>query len=217
MLGLYAADFDTVELNNSFYRLPTIDALRSWRDATPKQFCFAVKASRYLTHMKKLKDPEGGLRTFFSVINALEEKLGPILFQLPPRWACNAARLSEFLGALPKGHRYAFEFRDPSWYASPIYQLLDRHNAALCLHDMAGSQAPLIITADFTYIRLHGPAHKKYHGDYPPEMLTEWAGRIQDWRNQLVSVYVYFNNDVAGYAVKNARELKELVGGFVQR
>jgi uncharacterized protein YecE (DUF72 family) len=208
MLEFYMADFDSVEINNSFYRLPTVNALQTWRDLTPPRFCFAVKASRFLTHMKKLKDPEEGFRRFFPLIRILGEKLGPILFQLPPRWTCNPTRLAEFLSALPGEHRYTFELRDPSWHVAEVYALLEKYNAAFCMYELAGFQSPLQVTADFTYIRLHGPGNK-YQGDYSRKSLDAWAKRIRKWDAHLAGVYVYFDNDQAGYAVKNAKELKQ--------
>jgi uncharacterized protein YecE (DUF72 family) len=210
MLSFYMADFDSVEINNSFYRLPTVNALQTWHDTTPAAFCFAVKASRFLTHMKKLKDPEEGFRRFFPLVEILGDKLGPILFQLPPRWACNASRLEAFLSALPSEHRYTFELRDPSWHIPEVYALLEKYNAAFCIFELAGFQSPLHVTADFAYVRLHGPG-KKYQGDYSRRTLSAWAKRIRAWAGHLSGVYVYFDNDQDGYAVKNAKELKRLV------
>jgi uncharacterized protein YecE (DUF72 family) len=212
MLEFYVNRFDTVEINNSFYRLPPIDALKDWRDSTPPDFCFAVKGSRYLTHMKKLKDPKPGLAKFFSRIDHLKSKLGPILFQLPPGWKCNAERLESFLAALPRKHRYAFELRDPTWHNSAIYELLHRCDAAFCIYELAGFHAPVEITAGFTYVRLHGPLAQAYQGSYDRRALAEWAERIGRWRQSLHDVYVYFDNDQEGFAATNALQLKKLVG-----
>lgn len=212
MLDCYIHRFDTVEINNSFYRLPPINALKNWYDSTPPNFCFAVKGSRYLTHMKKLKDPKPGLAKFFSRINHLENKLGPILFQLPPGWKCNTARLESFLTALPKRHRYAFEFRDATWQNASIYELLRCFNAAFCIYELAGFQSAAEITADFTYVRLHGPLATAYQGSYNRHSLTDWARRLARWRNRLSDVYVYFDNDQNGFAALNALELKKMVG-----
>ncbi|MBV8817967.1 MAG: DUF72 domain-containing protein, partial [Acidobacteriaceae bacterium] len=151
-LAYYAARFDIVELNNTFYRLPTEAAVASWRESSPPQFRFAVKGSRFLTHMKKLKDPAQGLERFFSRADLLGRKMGPVLFQLPPHWEVNADRLQEFLEALPAGHRYAFEFRNPTWDSAPIAELLKRFHAAYCIFDLAGFQSPLTVTTDFTYV-----------------------------------------------------------------
>jgi uncharacterized protein YecE (DUF72 family) len=212
MLNFYLRQFDTVEINNSFYRLPPVKALKNWRDSTPPDFCFAVKGSRYLTHMKKLKDPKPGLAKFFGRIKHLDDKLGPILFQLPPGWKCNAARLESFLAALPKKQRYAFEFRDATWHNASVYELLRRHNAAFCIYELAGFQAPSEITADFTYLRLHGPLATAYQGSYARRSLSDWARRLAAWRKSLDDIYVYFDNDQQGFAALNALELKTMIG-----
>ena len=211
MLRFYAAHFDTVELNNSFYHLPSASAVAGWRDETPDGFLFAVKASRYLTHIKRLKESDEGLRRFLSVMAPLGEKLGPILFQLPPRWACDRERLAGFLEALPRDHRCVFEFRDQSWHVPLVFQLLERHGMAYCLYDRADFRTTPVITADFTYIRFHGPG-SRHDGDYPRETLETWANWITGWAGHISDVYVYFNNDVGGHAVKNARELACLLG-----
>jgi uncharacterized protein YecE (DUF72 family) len=213
MLEHYVAHFDTVEINNSFYKLPSSNTFRCWRDATPKNFCFAVKASRFITHNKKLKDPANALDKFFPPTSELREKLGPILFQLPPEWRVNLDRLQEFLSALPKGKswRYAFEFREPSWLREEVYEALRQHNVAFCIYELAGVRTPNVVTADWTYARLHGP-DGKYQGSYGIDQLSEWARQIESWRGNLKAVYVYFDNDQAGYAAANALELKHLLG-----
>ena len=211
MLAFYLDHFDTVEINNSFYRLPLASTFENWKRQTPPDFCFAVKASRYLTHMKKLKDPQPGLQRFLPVATLLGDKLGPILFQLPPRWSCNASRLDQFLQALPRQHRYSFEFRDASWHCQEIYKLLARYNAAFCMYELAGFKSPTRLTADFTYVRLHGPAKKAYQGSYDSAALNVWSDRIWKWQSELKAVYVYFDNDQSGYAVQNALQLKTLV------
>ena len=211
MFQIYARHFDTVEINNSFYRLPAAKTFDAWRESSPPEFCFAVKASRFTTHMKKLKDPKSSSEKFFLVAERLEEKLGPILFQLPPRWKLNMERLSEFLEALPVEHRYVFEFREESWLVEPVFELLRKHNAAHCIHDFADMKVPHELTADFSYVRFHGPTSAKYWGWYSTRELRAWAKRIESWRERLSEVYVYFNNDPEGAAVKNALELKELV------
>jgi uncharacterized protein YecE (DUF72 family) len=211
MLEFYAEHFDTVELNNTFYHLPQPSSFDKWRESTPRRFLFAVKGSRFITHMKKLKDPEPGLKKFFHGPERLEDKLGPILFQLPPRWKLNTTRLEEFLNALPNGHQYVFEFRDESWLTNEVYELLRKYNAAFCIHDLGGKQTPLEITANFTYIRFHGPGEAKYSGSYSRVQLKTWANRIEEWKRDLKQVYVYFNNDIGGHAVENAKTLKELL------
>ncbi|MBZ5505406.1 MAG: DUF72 domain-containing protein [Acidobacteriia bacterium] len=213
MLAYYVRHFDTLELNNSFYRLPTIEAFESWRDATPANFIFAVKASRYITHNKKLKDPENALDNILPRAEHLGNKLGPMLFQLPPRWKVNLERLEGLLEILPRRHRYAFEFRELSWITPQVNRLLIRHNAAFCIYELAGYQSPFDITADFAYVRLHGPGAGKYQGCYSKAQLREWARRIEQWSATLKAVYIYFDNDQAGYAAQNALELKQMVFG----
>lgn len=210
MLAYYAREFDTVEVNNSFYRLPERATFEAWRKATPAGFCFAVKASRYITHMKKLTDPTDALARFFAAAGGLGDKLGPVLFQLPPRWHCDLSRLEAFLAVLPSRRRYAMEFRDPSWHDERVYALLAGHNVAFCVFDLAGTLSPLRVTADFAYVRLHGPGDK-YQGRYDRATLRAWARRVRSWSRDLAAVHVYFDNDQAGYAVINARELRDLV------
>ncbi|HTA42914.1 MAG TPA: DUF72 domain-containing protein [Bryobacteraceae bacterium] len=210
MLGYYIGCFDTVELNNSFYRLPSKKALQDWRDETPRAFCFAVKGSRYLTHAKKLKDPEEGIARFFDRAEILGPKLGPVLFQLPPQWTVNAERLDQFLEALPEGHRYAFEFRNETWNCDDVAKVLRAHRAAYCVFDLAGYQSPLTVTTDFVYVRLHGPG-AKYQGSYSDAALRQWAEQIREWKAKRKHVYVYFDNDDSGYAPKNALKLKTML------
>jgi len=214
-LRSYAREFDTVELNATFYKLPTETAIAGWYQQVPPGFLFAAKGSRFLTHLKKLKDTTTGLDRYFSRIRGLQDKLGPVLWQLPPGWNANPERLESFLAALPDGYRYAFEFRDESWYTPEIYRLLARYGAALCIFHMAGFQTPLEITADFTYIRLHGNG-SRYQGNYPDETLKTWARRITGWAEGLEAVYAYFNNDAHGYAVMNARKIREYVRAPIQ-
>ncbi len=213
MLRFYAERFDSVEINNSFYRLPTTEALKLWCKETPENFCFAVKASRYITHNKKLTDPQESVKRFMLQIRKLRKKLGPILFQLPPGWKLNADRLDEFLRALPRKHRYVVECRNPTWNVPEIYATLHRHNSAYCIFELAGFQSPMEITADFAYIRLHGPGNK-YQGSYSDEQLHAWARQIQAWRKKLKHVFIYFDNDQAGFAAQNAMKLKQILGDY---
>lgn len=210
MLAFYTERFDTVEINNSFYRLPSEAALGEWRESTPGNFRFAVKASRFITHNKKLKDPEPSLELLLPRIETLGEKLGPVLFQLPPQWQLNLERLEHFLRILPRVHHYSFEFRNETWNIKEVYELLRHFNAAYCVFHLAGFESPVEITADFAYIRLHGPGGK-YQGSYSDEHLKKWAARIRSWRRRLKSIYVYFDNDQGGYAAQNALRLRELV------
>jgi uncharacterized protein YecE (DUF72 family) len=205
----YARAFDTVEINNSFYRLPSAATFAAWRDQAPPGFLYAVKASRFLTHMKKLKDPEEPLRRFFERADRLGRTLGPVLYQLPPHWQVNLDRFAHFLAALPRGYRHVVEFRDASWLIEEVFQLMERHQVAHCLHDMRPLQVPQRLTAPTVYVRFHGdPAHG---GDYPRPTLESWAARIDEWRGQGRDVYVYFNNDIGGHAVHNARTLRQLL------
>jgi uncharacterized protein YecE (DUF72 family) len=211
-LRFYLRDFDTVELNNTFYHLPKEEAFDNWRKATPHDFIYAVKGSRFITHMIKLKDPERGLVNFMPRAERLRWKLGPVLWQLPPGWNLNLERLETFLRLLPKGHRYTFELRNQSWMTNEVLELLRRYNAAFCIYELAGYQSPIEITADWAYIRLHGPTSFKYQGSYTDRQLDEWAQRIRAWSRKLKAVYVYFDNDDSAYAVRNALTLKKLVG-----
>lgn len=206
----YLRFFRTVEINNSFYKLPSRDTFASWRSSVPDNFVFAVKGSRFITHMKKLKDPQESIQRFFENVNALEEKLGPILFQLPPSWNVNEERLGAFLATLPPYYRYTFEFRDRSWYTPGVLSLLRRHNAAFCIYDLDYHLSPLEVTADFVYVRLHGPG-AKYAGSYSEEALIDWADKCVVWQRQGLDVYVYFDNDIDSHAPFNAKRLQELV------
>ena len=210
MLEYYAQDFNTVEINNSFYQMPSARTLKTWVEITPDDFFFAVKASRYITHMKKLKDPEDPVKRFMKRAKFLGNKMGPILFQLPPRWKFNRERLASFLDPLPKGPRYAFEFRDETWFCDEAYQILRNHNAAFCIYQIAGRMSPKEVTADFVYVRLHGPGDNAYEGEYDKKVLAGWAGAFHKWRSSGKDVYCYFDNDQNGYAPKDAIKLKKM-------
>ncbi len=209
-LAYYRDHLHTVEVNNTFYQLPAQETLESWRGTVGEDFVFAVKASRYITHMKKLKDPEEPVETFLSRVEALGPRLGPILFQLPPNWKYNGGRLGSFLQALPDGRRYAFELRDPDWINDEACEILAKHGAAFCIYDFHGRESPRTVTADFIYIRLHGP-YGPYRGAYDTSTLAGWAGAITTWEGQGKDVYCYFDNDEAGYAVENALELRAML------
>jgi uncharacterized protein YecE (DUF72 family) len=211
MLEHYVKYFDTVELNNSFYRLPTVSAFECWRDSVPENFVYAVKASRFITHNKKLKDPENALDNLLPRAENLGKKLGPILFQLPPKWKINSERLENLLAILPREHRYAFEFRELTWLTPEINRILESWNAAFCIYELAGYHTPFNITADWAYVRLHGPAAGKYQGSYSDERLSEWARRIEEWAKWMRAIYVYFDNDQAGYAAHNALTLRKMI------
>lgn len=204
----YAGHFDTVEINYSFYRLPSHEAFVTWRQETPAGFVFAVKASRYLTHMRKLKEPAEPLRRLLEAAGGLGDKLGPLLFQFPAQWRKNLPRLEGLLAILPPGRRCAFEFRHPSWLGEDVYAALARHGCALCIPDHPALPRALRLTADFTYLRFHAG---RYIADYSAAELALWAGRLRGFLAAGADVYAYFNNDVAGYAVQNAAALKSLL------
>jgi uncharacterized protein YecE (DUF72 family) len=210
MLAWYGERFSTVEVNNSFYRLPSRTDFHRWSEVVSEDFCFSVKASRYITHRKRLHDAEAATRKFISHAEVLGAKLGPILFQLPPNWRGNPERLDAYLQTLPKSHRYVFEFRDERWYVPEIYTILKRHQIALYVHDWHALPWPVKFTADFTYIRFHGPAGT-YGGSYSEASLQRWAESIRYWRKRLSRVFLYFNNDQQGHAVRNAQFLRTLL------
>jgi uncharacterized protein YecE (DUF72 family) len=217
MLAHYLRDFNTVELNNTFYQLPNESTFDAWRKNTPHDFIYAVKGSRFITHMIKLKDAQRGLTNFMPRAERLRGKLGPILWQLPPGWKVNVERLEEFLSLLPREHRYTFELRNETWMTDEVFAILRKYNAAFCIYELAGYMSPIEITADWTYIRLHGPTSFKYQGSYSDEQLAEWADRIRTWSRKMKAIYVYFDNDDSAYAVYNAMTLKRLLGKLTQR
>ena len=205
-LSFYAERFASVEINATFYRLPSDESLDTWRESVPADFRFAVKASRYITHMKKLKDPAESIEAFFDKVDRLGDRLGPILFQLPPRWRVNVERLAAFLEALPSGHRYAFEFRDASWWSEPVTDLLAEHDAAFCLFDLEGQTTPVWTTTDFVYLRLHG-SDGRYQGRYSDTVLDDWAERMRRWLDDGREVFGYFDNDAEAQAPQDATRL----------
>ncbi len=209
-LEYYIKYFQTTEINNTFYRLPDKEPIAGWRDTVPAGFVFAVKASRYITHMKKLKNPQEGLSLFLRRIEALKDKLGPILFQLPPRWHFNLERLRIFLEALPQDFKYAFEFRDPSWFNPRTDEALAEQGAAFCIYDLDGRQSPYTVTSNLGYVRLHGP-DGPYKGQYDTQTLSGWADAFSTWSLQGKEVYCYFDNDEAGYATQDALNLKAML------
>ena len=210
MLGYYAKRLRSVEINSSFYRLPERATFEHWRDTVPDRFVFSTKASRYITHMKKLNDPKASVHRLFTRAGVLGRALGPILFQLPPRWSFNERRLADFLDELPAQYRYAFEFRDSTWLNDRAFALLRQHGAAVCIYDLAGFLSPLETTADFVYVRLHGPKIA-YAGSYETCALARWAKRISTWSRTGHTVYCYFDNDERGYAVDNALRLQAML------
>lgn len=212
MLQHYLRDFDTVELNNTFYRLPKESAVLEWEASVPKSFRYAVKGSRFITHMKKLKDADQAVERFYDAIRPLDGRMGPIVFQLPPRWQKNLERLEAFLQILPPRRRYAFEFRETSWIDEDVVELLTRYEAAFCIYQIRGYTSPMIVNTDFTYVRLHGPRAEAYAGSYSDDALEQWADRIAEWRARLSSIWLYFDNDQGGHAPFDALRLKDMVG-----
>ncbi|MFQ5860482.1 MAG: DUF72 domain-containing protein [Dehalococcoidia bacterium] len=210
-LEFYTQRFPTVELNNSFYRLPLSKTFQNWRTRVPQGFLFAVKASRFITHIKRLRDVAEPLETFLERARLLAEKLGPLLYQLPPGLGRDEARLSSFLALLPRDLQHVVEFRNPSWYDEGTLALLMGHNVAFCVHDMRGCATPVLATADFAYVRLHGPTGT-YSGCYTKEALEEWADQVRAIGQGLKAVYIYFNNDIGGFAVANAMSLAAKLG-----
>lgn len=212
-LERYAETFDTVELNASFYRLPSADQFATWKARTPPGFLFALKGSRFITHVKRLKDVEEAVSTFFEHARSLGRKASVSLWQLPPRLERDLARLEAFLKLLPRARtrRQALEFRHPSWYVREVYTLLERYGVALVLPDSAAredmSRLRVCHTADFTYLRFHYGRGRE--GSYTDAQLRDWARRIAGWRRER-DVYAYFNNDWQGFAVRNALRLRQL-------
>lgn len=208
-LERYVEEFDTVELNNPFYRLPEASVFAGWGRRVPLDFRFAVKASRYLTHVKRLREPHEPLQRFWTRARRMGERLGPVLYQLPPRWNPNHGRLRDFLAALP-AHPQAVEFRERAWYTDGTLALLSAAGVALCLHDMAGSATAPKPVGPFVYVRFHGSG-QRYGGRYPSQRLSAWADRIAAWTDAGLAVWAYFNNDVGGHAFRDADRLRVMV------
>jgi uncharacterized protein YecE (DUF72 family) len=206
-LPYYAERFGTVEINNSFYRLPEKSVFAAWRQDVPSHFLFAVKASRYLTHMKRLRDPEEPVERLFTRAKGLGRKLGPVLYQLPATFHADVDRLRAFLDVLPRRVQHVFEFRHPSWYSAATFACLEEHGAALCLHDKRDSAIAEPLVGPFVYVRFHGTSGH-YHGSYSARMLAEWARRLAAAAAEGRDVYAYFNNDPNAEAVRNAIELR---------
>jgi len=211
---LYAERFDTVELNSTFYRLPAVSTVEGWAAQAPPGFCFAVKVGQFGSHRMKLRDAASWLPNHLDRVDRLGPHLGPNLLQLPPRWKRDLGRLEEFLVAAPRRIRWAVELREPSWLHDDTFDLLARHGAALCLHDLLRAH-PWVRTADWTYVRFHGPRalEDPYHGRYDGRRLAPIARRLQAWIDEGTDVYAYFNNDYEGHAVQDAEWLRcRLVG-----
>jgi uncharacterized protein YecE (DUF72 family) len=208
-LPLYAKHFDTVELNSVFYRFPTENAVLQWKNIAPANFLFAVKASRFLTHRKKLTGPPDAVEKLLGRAGLLGDKLGPILFQLPPRWKANPDRLASFADWLPADkYNFVFEFRDASWYSDAVLRVLTERNLSFCVHDWGDAASPTLLTGRIGYIRLHGPV-KPYTGKYTLKQLWPWIELICSWRSKVEQIFVFFNNDQEAFAVQNAQQLKK--------
>ena len=204
----YAADFDTVEINNTFYQQPKQQSLERWRRQAPENFLYSVKANRYITHIKRLKEAQEPLERFLRNARLLKEKLGPILYQLPPSMHKDLDLLASFTKLLAKNLPAVFEFRHKSWFSEDTFELLKKFNAGFCIHDMPGMKVPREVTADIIYIRFHGPTGK-YAGNYSKSALQSWAKWITEHAEAVHSVYAYFNNDIDANAVRNAKTLKQ--------
>jgi len=213
-LEFYTESFDSVELNASFYRLPRKKTFQNWKKRTPPEFIFAVKMSRYVTHVKRLLDPEESLQIFFDAVSSLEEKCSAVLIQLPPSLKFDLERVDKFLRELNtnyKEYRFTLECRNQSWFNDEVYNLFKKYGIALCISDTPCYPYAEEVTAEFVYVRLHG--HEQlYASNYSDQQLEEWANRIKHWNEKGMDVYVYFDNDANAYAVKNALKLKELLG-----
>lgn len=207
----YTQRFDTVEINNSFYRLPTESAVTHWATQAPAQFLYAVKVNRFITHMKKLKDPQQPLRQFVTRMRGLGGHLGPLLYQLPPHWRCDLARLREFLAMLPSDLVHVFEFREPSWLSDAVFTLLDEHGASLCVHDMRDIDVPRVAVGRVAYVRFHGTG-LWYSGAYSSSTLRSWAAWLRTQAAAGRAGFAYFNNDAEAQAVTDATRLLRLLG-----
>ncbi len=205
-LQFYGKQFNTVELNNSFYHLPTEKAFVTWRESTPENFVFAVKVSRFITHLKKLRNIGAALDNFLSRACLLQDKLGPLLYQLPPNMKRNDVVLENFLSSLPQEYRHVFEFRHESWIDDAVFEILRRYKVGLCVFDMPGFTCPPVATSDFAYIRFHGSGGM-YSSCYSNEELSQWAKKIAKLAEGVKAVYIYFNNDAEAFAVRNALTL----------
>lgn len=211
-LEFYTGYFTSVELNNSFYRLPSEEAFVNWRESSPNNFVYAVKVNRFITHIKRLRNVQTPLENFMSRVLLLQNKLGPLLYQLPPNMKRNDEVLEAFLAILPHNYHHVFEFRDESWINDSIFDLLHRYGAGFCIFDMPGVTCPLIATTDFAYLRFHGSIGL-YWSCYSEEELSRWSRKIIKLGQNLATVYIYFNNDAEAYAVGNALRLKEMLAG----
>ncbi|HXG36366.1 MAG TPA: DUF72 domain-containing protein [Dehalococcoidia bacterium] len=212
-LAYYSQEFPTVEINASFYRQPKDSTWDSWYKTAPPGFRFAVKASRFLTHIRQLREPRDSLERVLKGAHRLGDKLGPILYQLPPSFHYSeesVERLRALFALLPRQQQHVLEFRDSSWFGEETLTLLRKHRVAFCAFDMPGLECPLETTADFGYMRFHGSG-ERYGSNYTDDLLEEWSDRLRKAARDTDEFYVYFNNDAYGYAVANARKLREML------
>ena len=209
-LSFYAQQFDSVELNNSFYRVPSEKAFTTWRECTPEDFIFAVKVSRFITHIKRLRNLGSSVERFLARVELLKEKLGPLLYQLPPSMKRNDELLQNFLSSLPSRYQHVIEFRHKSWIDEAVFDILHTHNVGLCVFDMPGLSCPLVATSDFAYVRFHG-SEGLYSSRYSDKQLAEWARKIARLGKNVRTSYIYFNNDAMAFAVENAIMLRNLL------
>jgi uncharacterized protein YecE (DUF72 family) len=211
-LAWYGTQFPTTEINGSFYRTPSLDAVREWREQTPKPFYFAWKASKFITHWKRLSAKSGNsIELMVTRLKVLKPKVAAVLFQLPPQFPKNRERLASFFKMLPRHYRYAFEFRHDSWYEDDVLDLLRENDVSLCLSDHHDAPSPWMATARHVYVRGHGPSGR-YKDNYPEATLRAWARHIRTWRRQRRQVLVYFDNDQKSAAPKDAQRLQEMLG-----
>lgn len=210
-LAHYQGQFDSVELNVTFYRLPPAATFRNWRERAPEGFRFAVKGPRLVTHYLKLRRVEEILAIFARRVRLLGDRLGPVLWQLPYALERDDARLGRFLAVLPRDLAHAFEFRHPSWFAEPVYALLTGYGAAQVVWHMPDCESPVRATARHVYLRFHGTT-ALYEGAYSHAQLEGWAARVRDWLAEGRDVWAFFNNDVGAHAPRDAQRLRELVG-----
>jgi uncharacterized protein YecE (DUF72 family) len=208
----YATEFDTVEINNTFYRMPDFETFDQWKRQAPPGFVYSLKLGQFGSHRMKLRDAQSWLPNHVERARRLGRALGPTLVHLPPRWRANVERLDEFLSVAPRSMRWAVELRDASWLRDDVFDVLRAHGAALCLHDLL-PRHPRVLTTDWTYLRFHGPAalEQKYVGRYGGRRLTRHADRIASWQADGIDVYAYFNNDFHGDAILDAHWLRERV------
>jgi len=213
--AFYAEHFDTVEINNSFYRLPKAETFDAWRDQAPPGFRYAVKANRYLTQARKLKDCEEPVARMMAPVRHLGETLGPILYQLPPRFRINLERLESFLALLPRDLVHVFEFRERSWLTEDMLALLERHGASFCAHDMPGLATERWAVGPIAYVRFHGGSGK-YWGRYSDEALLGWSDWMVAQARAGRPVWAYFNNDTDAAAIQDALTLKAMIAQAVR-